>query len=133
MKNEYQIITIIATSEQNEALAEAFSSCGFSVNYTADKTGYAFDLGSMSTIIVAIVGAGGLGAIIKSVVDAFKTNFELKLDADGNISEIKIKSRMQPEELLRFITEIKNRFGKESASNEMTQGETKELSGTSQG
>lgn len=111
MNQEYQLLTLTATQEQSQALAEAFRSCGFLVNYIDDNPGYAFDPNSVSTIIVAIVGAGGIGALIKSVVDIYRTKLDIKLGEDGKISEIKINSAMNSEDLLHFIEDIKMIFG----------------------
>lgn len=110
MNKEYQLITITATNEQNKELAEAFSSCGFMVNYAGEGLGYAFDPNSISTIIVAVVGTGGVGLIIKSIVDLFKTKLDVTFDDNGDVKEIKISSHMQPDELVAFIDCIKRRF-----------------------
>ena len=111
MSKEYQLLSITATNEQNKEIAEAFSSCGFMVNYVGDEPGYAFDPSSMSTILVAILGTGGVGVIIKTIVDLFKTKLEVKFDNNGNVTEIKINSCMQSDELIDFVDCIKRKFG----------------------
>ena len=86
--------------------------------FTTVPAGYRFSLNDISTIIVAILGAGGINAIITSIVQHHKKTIKVKAK-EGVITDIEIDSYMSKEELTELIGEIRSSF--EQTNNQGTQ------------
>jgi len=109
MSQEYQIIAITGKHEYNINLQAAFVECGFKTNFANQQVGYNFNLNDISTLIVAIIGAGGINAIIASIIQLHKKSIKVKTE-NGKITDLEIESCMSAEELSKLINEIHKAF-----------------------
>ena len=110
MDQEYQVISIVATSEQNQAIYEAFSSCGIVAQFVSEQPGYHFSTEDVTTLIVAILGGGGVSALISAIVQHYKTKIITKFE-NGRITELEIDRKIKKDDLVDLVRKIKETFG----------------------
>lgn len=109
IKKQFQIISITGKYDQINKIREIFHDCGFKTKFVDESVAYNFNVNDITTIIVAILGAGGINAIISNIIQHYRNHIKIKVE-NGKISELEIESSMKETELENFIKEIKQTF-----------------------
>lgn len=109
MSNKFQIISISGQSDQIIQINDALKECGFKTKFNSFPISYNFNIDNISTIIVTLIGTGGINAILSNIIQHYKKNIKVKIE-NGKISELEIESSMKKTELENLIKEIKQAF-----------------------
>ncbi len=109
MCSEAYTLSITGKPKHIIQLQDVFQKCGFKATVIDQSQGYYFDIDSVVTIIVAILGANGLGTILSNVFFRNKKILKIKVE-EGKIKELEIESNASNEQLEKFLSEIKKAF-----------------------
>ncbi len=106
---QYQIISITGKRSHISRIALAFHDCGFKTKISDKSVSYDFNADDFATVIVAVLGAGGINAIINNIIQHYKKHVKIKIENE-QISELEIEGSMKEAELENLIKEIKDVF-----------------------
>lgn len=109
MVNEVFTFSITGKPNQVKQFQDVLLKYGFKTTVVDQSQGYYFDIDGIVTIIAAILGANGLGAILSNIFLRNKKIIKIKVD-EGKIKELEIKSNASNEQIEKLLNEIKKAF-----------------------
>lgn len=112
MNKECIVFSIKGSYEQTQKISNSINLPNCRVTFADVSLGNNLNLNDISTLIVAIVGAGGISTILTSYIQSKKSSIKVKI-SDEKITDIELDSSMSPKEIQELIEVVKKAASKD--------------------